>query len=281
MGTEIDFEQILPLVIRDYLPIGLKGLLIAGLLAAFMSTFAATVNAAPAYLVNDVYKRFINPNAPDKTYVRLSYVASLVVVLLGISFGFVGKSINNITIWIISALWAGYAAPNIMKWYWWRFNGFGFFWGMVSGIAAALISPFIYDFMVARGMIEPMHTIYQFPWIFLVSVIGCILGSLLTPPEEDEVLKSFFKTVKPWGFWGPVCQKVLADDPSFEKNPDFMRDCFNVLVGIVWQLSLTVIPLYLCIHENRSALYALVVAVITSVILKFTWYNNLEKEAEA
>src|SRR5690606_23666906 len=64
MGKNLDFEQILPMVLAgDILPSGLLGLLIAGLLAAFMSTFAATVNAAPAYVVNDLYKRYVNANA--------------------------------------------------------------------------------------------------------------------------------------------------------------------------------------------------------------------------
>src|SRR5690606_32125160 len=80
MGADVDFELVLPFAMREFIPVGLLGLLIAALLAAFMSTYAATVNAAPAYLVNDIYKRYVNPNAPEKTYVRMSYAASLAVV---------------------------------------------------------------------------------------------------------------------------------------------------------------------------------------------------------
>ena len=67
MGDEVDFELILPFAMREFMPVGLLGMLIAGLLAAFMSTYAATVNAAPAYVVNDIYKRYIRPDASDRT----------------------------------------------------------------------------------------------------------------------------------------------------------------------------------------------------------------------
>ena len=85
MKTHMDFELVLPYALGHFVPVGLLGLLIAGLLAAFMSNFAATVNAAPPYFVNDIYKRFINPNASAETYVRLSYLASFVVVVLGVA----------------------------------------------------------------------------------------------------------------------------------------------------------------------------------------------------
>ena len=141
MGANVDFEQILPFAIKNFIPIGLMGVLLAGLLSAFMSTFAATVNAAPAYVVNDIYKRYINPTADNKKLIRMSYITSAVFVALGILFGFISESINQVTLWITSALWGGYAAPNVLKWYWWRFNGHGYFWGMISGILGAIILP--------------------------------------------------------------------------------------------------------------------------------------------
>ncbi|HLF66522.1 MAG TPA: sodium:solute symporter, partial [Gammaproteobacteria bacterium] len=125
MGDKIDFELILPYAIKNFIPVGLTGLVLAGLLAAFMSTFAATVNAAPAYIVNDIYKRFINPNADRKVYIRMSYLCSLLVVVIGIGFGYIVESINSVTQWIVSALWGGYTVANVLKWYWWRLNGYG------------------------------------------------------------------------------------------------------------------------------------------------------------
>ncbi len=79
MGPNMDFELVLPMALGRFVPMGLLGFLIAGLLAAFMSNFAATVNAAPPYFVNDIYKRYINPNAQPKTYVRLAYLSSFLL----------------------------------------------------------------------------------------------------------------------------------------------------------------------------------------------------------
>ena len=273
MGANPDFELILPYAIKNFIPIGLKGILIAGLLAAFMSTFAATVNAAPAYLVNDVYKRYINPNASDRRYVWMSYITSILVVIVGIGFGFIVDSIDNVTQWIVNALWAGYASSNILKWYWWRFNGHGFFWGMISGILAALIAPGIMD-----AYFPTLHEIYGFPGIFLVSLIGCYLGSLLTEPTEEDVLKNFYTTVRPWGCWRPIYEKVLQENPAFQKNNDFWRDWFNVAVGIAWQIGLVVAPMFLIIREYKGFVCSAIVVAITTLILKLNWYDKLEDE---
>ncbi len=102
MGAHMDFELVLPYALGKFVPAGLLGFLIAGLLAAFMSNFAATVNAAPPYFVNDIYKRFINPNASPRTYVRLSYLASFVVVLVGVLIGWYVASVNSVVLWIVS-----------------------------------------------------------------------------------------------------------------------------------------------------------------------------------
>ena len=134
MGESVDFETILPMAITRFVPIGFKGLLLAGLLAAFMGTLAAFVNSAPAYIVNDLYKKYINPNAQPKTYVRYSYLASIILVIVGVIFGFYAKSLNALTLWITSSLYGGYAAANVLKWIWWRFNGYGYFYGMLAGL---------------------------------------------------------------------------------------------------------------------------------------------------
>jgi Na+/proline symporter len=266
MGENIDFEMILPMAMKEFVPTGLLGILMAGLIAAFMSTFAATVNAAPAYIVNDIYKRYINPNASDKQYVKMSYIISLSVVVVGISFGlFMVESIDGVTQWIVSSLWGGYAAANVLKWHWWRFNGHGYFWGMVLGLIGSLTLP----------LFLTLPDFYIFPFILVVSLAGCIAGTLLTKPEDDEVLKSFYKQVRPWGFWKPIHEKVVMEDPSFQGNKDFKRDMFNVVIGIIWQTSLVVIPIYLIIRENVSLITAIIILAITSFILKKNWYDKL------
>ncbi|HMK39192.1 MAG TPA: sodium:solute symporter, partial [Bacteroidota bacterium] len=272
MGASIDFEMVLPYALKNLIPVGWVGLILAGLIAAFMSNYAATINAAPAYVVNDIYKRFINPDDHPKKYVRMSYIVSIIFVLLGFLFGLIVGSINEVMLWIVSALWGGYTAANVLKWYWWRLNGYGYFWGMVAGIGAALLMPVLMPSVAA---------IYAFPYILGVSILGCVAGTLLTEPESEEVLIDFYMRVKPWGFWGPVLAKVRQRHPQFRPNRNFGRDMFNVAVGIAWQTSLVALPIFIVIHESTSMLIALAVTVGTSVILKFTWWDRLGEIAES
>jgi Na+/proline symporter len=281
MGTNMDFELVLPYALGRFVPTGLLGFLIAGLLAAFMSNFAATVNAAPPYFVNDIYKRFINPNASARTYVRLSYLSSFVVVLVGAAIGWYVASVNSVVLWIVSGLWGGYTASNVLKWYWWRFNGYGYFWGMVTGIAGSLILPsllpkisLVSGFLQAHSVNSDVALV--FPVTLAISLAGCLAGTWLTKPEDDEILKDFYRRVRPWGFWGPVLAKVRAEDPNFERNKDFWRDMFNIVVGITWQVSLVALPMYVVIQKFRNAAVTAVIIAATSIVLKFTWYDHLK-----
>jgi solute:Na+ symporter, SSS family len=280
MGANMDFERILPSALALFVPAGLLGILIAGFLAAYMSNFAATVNAAPPYFVNDIYKRFINPYAPPKTYVRLSYLSSFVVVVLGILIGWYVTSVNNVVIWIVSALWGGYTASNVLKWYWWRFNGYGYFWGMVAGISSALTVPLLVARSAALQNFAHVHSVnldvsVGFTIIFVLSLVGCFAGTWLTAPEDEEVSKEFYRRVRPWGFWGPILRKVQREDPSFRRNRDFPRDVFNVIVGMIWQIALVALPIYIVIWKLRYAAMTLAVVLVTTLILKFTWYDHL------
>jgi SSS family solute:Na+ symporter len=268
MGGNFNFESLLPIAIRDFVPNGLRGLLVAGLVAAFMSTYAATVNAAPAYLVNDIYKRFIKPNADEKIYVRMSYIVSLAVVIVGCLFGYMTKSVDQVTLWIVNSLWGGYTTANFLKWYWWRFNGYGYFWGMVAGLASLFIVPLLFP---------NLNSLQGFPLILLLSLIGSLAGTLLTPPENYSTLKNFYMNVRPWGFWKPVYEKVIKEHPEFEKNKNFGKDMFNVIVGIIWQLSLMAVPVYMVIHRTIYMIIGIVIILITTIILKFTWWNKLEQ----
>jgi Na+/proline symporter len=281
MGTNMDFKLVLPYALGRFVPTGLLGFLIAGLLAAFMSNFAATVNAAPPYFVNDIYKRFINPNASPRTYVRLSYVSSFAVVVVGAVIGWYVASVNSAVLWIVSGLWGGYTASNALKWYWWRFNGYGYFWGMVTGIASSLILPkLLPGISIVNGLLQahPVNSdvALVFPLTFAISLVGCLAGTWLTKPEDEEVLKDFYRRVRPWGFWSPILAKVRAEDPTFERNKDFWRDMFNIVVGITWQVSLVALPIYIVVQKFRSAVITAAIIAVTSIVLKFTWYNHLK-----
>ncbi|HLP01671.1 MAG TPA: sodium:solute symporter family protein [Opitutaceae bacterium] len=277
-----DLEKILPMVLSTQIPVGVLGFLLAGLAAAFMSNFAATLNAAPAYVVNDIYKRFINPNAGGRREVMLSRVVSLVFLVIGIAVGLLTDRITDVMMWLVGSLYSGFVVANVLKWYWWRFNGYGYFWGMVAGIVGAMVVPELAMLALRhsawlRGIFgEHFNMIYTFPVLFVVSLAGCVLGTLWTKPEDDAVLKRFYRTVNPWGWWGPIRAKVVAEDPGFLPNRNAARDLTNVAVGIVWQLCLVTLPIYIVLRRWDWVAGIAVALVATSTFMKFNWYDKLE-----
>jgi len=262
-----DFEKILPASINNFLPVGILGLVLTGLLGAFMGTFSGTLNAAQAYIVNDIYLKYIDPAAPTKKIIAVNYLVGVIVVAIGIVLGFFAKDVNSVLQWIVGALYGGYIAANIFKWYWWRFNANGFFWGMTAGIAAALVFPYIF---------KDVLPLYVWPLLFLISIAGCLIGTYTAPPSDERVLKQFYKTVRPWGFWTPVHDKVVAEDPAFIPNKGFKLDMFNVVLGIIAQCCLTILPMYIVLWMKMPLLITILILAIIILILKKTWWNKLE-----
>jgi len=267
-GGQLDFEQILPSAINEFVPAGFLGLLLAGLAAAFVSTFSGTLNAAQAYVVNDLYHKYIDPKASQKRTVIVNYASGLLIVVISIVLGFYAKNVNNMLQWIVSALWGAYLSSNVLKWYWWRFNGHGYFWGMVAGIVPALVFPTIWPEMLP---------LYYFPHLMGISLVGCVLGTYLTQPTDRETLKTFYRTVRPWGFWGPIRREVEAEDPNFKRNTNFKRDTVNVVVGVIWQTTFVVLPIYFVLMQWKPVAITAVIAAVTMIFLKKNWYDKLEE----
>ena len=263
---EVDFEKILPAAINQFLPVGILGIVLTGMLGAFMGTFSGTLNAAQAYIVNDVYLKYVNPAASTRKVIAMNYIVGIVVVAVGVTLGFFAKDVNAILQWIVGALYGGYIAANMLKWYWWRFNATGFFWGMMAGIVAALVFPFIFT-----GL-----PLYNWPLLFLISVAGCIAGTYSAPPCSDEILKRFYKQVRPWGFWKPVHLQVQAEDPLFVPNKRFKLDMFNVVLGIIAQTCLTILPMYFILWMKLPLLITVIILGSIILILKRTWWDKLE-----
>lgn len=263
----VDFERILPATINNFLPVGILGLVLTGLLGAFMGTFSGTLNAAQAYIVNDIYLKYVNPTASTKKVIRMNYITGVVVVVIGVVLGFFAKDVNSILQWIVSGLYGGYIAANVLKWYWWRFNANGFFYGMLAGIAGALVFSKLFD---------GVEFLYYFPLLFLISVLGCIIGTYTAPPTEEATLKIFYSTVRPWGFWKPVHEIVIKENPSFEANKRFKLDMFNVALGILAQCCMTILPMYIVLWMKLPLLVTIIILTIIIIILKKTWWDKLE-----
>ncbi len=268
MGVK-DYESVLPAVINEFLPVGVRGMVLAALLAAFMSTFNSTVNAGASYLVVDIYKKYLNPNASQKQLVRAGYLSSFLLIATGIAIGATAQSIHKVFQWIMAALGAGVLLPNFLRWYWWRLNGWGFTAGVLVGIGASLVQAIFFA-------TAPLY-IY-FPVIAGVGLVASVIVSYATPPTDENILVNFYKTIQPAGLWGPVKRHVKKLFPEF-KREFFRISLLNVAVGIPWLFSLWVFPMYLVSRAyGRAAVFAGITAVL-SVVLYFTWYRREIKPA--
>jgi solute:Na+ symporter, SSS family len=266
-----DFERVLPGAINNFLPVGILGIVLTGLLGAFMGTFSGTLNAAQAYITNDIYLKYVNPHASNKKVMTVNYTSGIVVVAVGVMLGFFAKDVNSILQWIVSGLYGGYIAANMLKWYWWRFNANGFFWGMTAGIVPAVALAALKEQQIIHGL-----ELYWWPVIFVLSVAGCILGTFTAPPTDMAVLKKFYSTVRPWGFWKPVHNAVMAENPSFVPNKRFKLDMFNVVLGIAAQCCLTILPMYVVLWLKLPLVVTIAILLVIVMILKKTWWDKLE-----
>jgi len=250
----------------------LMGLVLTGLLGAFMGTFSGTLNAAQAYIVNDIYLKYVNPKATNRQTIYMNYLAGFFVVATGVVLGLFVKDVNTVLQWIVSGLYGGYVASNMLKWHWWRFNANGFFWGMLAGIVPAIALAVLKYEDVLHGL-----DLWYWPVLFFLSLIGSVVGSYATPPTDAETLKSFYKTVRPWGFWKPVHEKVLKEDPAFVGNKNFRLNAFNIALGMIGQMCLTILPMYVVLWLKLPLLITAGILLIIIVILKRTWWDRLNE----
>jgi hypothetical protein len=137
---------------------------------------------------------------------------------------------------------------------------------MLGGVIVAVTS---------RLLIPDIDLMYHMFLIFPASVLACITVCLLTPPDEMRVLKVFYRDIRPWGFWGPVREALAEDTEDVQPNRNCVLDMFNVANGIVWQLCLMAAPMCLVVRRWDAFWWTTGVVVLTSVIMKFTWYDRL------
>jgi Na+/proline symporter len=266
-----DSEKVMPLVLLKFLPTGLRGIVIAGLLAAFMSTFSSTVNSGASFIVRDLWQPYFHPDASEKKSVRFSYIATILLVLIGLGIGTQANSIAQIWSWMMMALGAGVVVPNVLRWYWWRMNGWGYAFGTLGGILLSLVA-----------LLFPSAPVYYvFPLICAASLIASIAVSLATKATDEEILVGFYKSIRPFGFWKPIAMKTgLSKQELFSGSESLSRTTVNVLLAMLAITGLYLFPMYLV---GRWYLYSAIwfgLAIVAIFTLKYTWYRFLPPPGE-
>ena len=270
LGTKIvDPELVLPAVVET-LPIGIKGFLIAGLMAAGMSTFDSTVNAGAAYWVKDIYQLYINPQASEKKLMAHSYMASVFIVIAGLGLMLVFKNINDIWGWITMSIGSGLLLPMLLRWYWSRMNGWGFAIGTLSG----MISAIAFKAIAPAGVTE--YTMFALSTT--VSLIGTIIGTIFTKPTDESTLQLFYNKTRPFGSWGRFKSQLNPEEIQ-AVDKENRRDIFSTVLAVPWQVSFFLLMMSIMFKAWTNVLVLGVVFLVLSISLYFTWYKHLSTDA--
>ena len=264
-----DPELAYPLMIAKVLPAGLKGLLVAAFMAAFMSTVDTHLCWGASYVVNDLYKRFINKTANDKHYLLVSRIS---IVLLLILSGFAAwqmDSISNAWIYIIEIM-SGVAIIGMLRWYWWRINAWSEIMSMISALLLAnglIILNFMHNIgLINEVLIKKLSFFYQDDYsliratlILVVSTILSLIVTLLTKPVESNHLIKFYNKIRPKGFWNPISKQIKNNNDS---NEEIKYSWFGFVIGVLFLNSILFSVGHLVIGNYLISFLLLIIGLI-------------------
>ncbi|MFC1746541.1 sodium:solute symporter, partial [Candidatus Riflebacteria bacterium] len=243
-GINADSEKILPIIIQTLIPVGLKGFVIAGLIAAAMSTFDSTLNAGASYMVVDIYHSYMNPKASKDTLVWASWVATTALAVSGVLIASVLPNINDIWSFITMAIGPAMFIPLFLRWYWPRFNGYGFAIGTGVGMVVAITLKFTSSW--------PLYV--TFPTILGASLVGCIIGSYATDPVDEEILLDFWVMVNPQGFWGKYAKLAVKEGritrtQRFKRHIEQLNEIIATCLAVPFNLAVLLAALAFIFHD--------------------------------
>lgn len=243
-GKIDDVETYYPLMMKEVLPVGMFGVMIASFLAAFMSTIDTQLNWGSSILVNDCYKRFFRKNTTDKEYVTVARIVIVCLAIFGALLSFAVKNISQVWI-IVFSVTAGIGSVYILRWYWWRVNA----WSEISAFSLALAATFIFtgipfskhifffkNTVLGKGLagLYPEQPLFQFPYSIALSIIFIIPAwiaiTFVTRPVSTNHLIAFYKRVYPGGpGWKSIAEKV----PGYEKQGIKIATFLHIILGII------------------------------------------------
>ncbi|MCK5001175.1 MAG: hypothetical protein KAS23_16640 [Anaerohalosphaera sp.] len=266
-----DPEKIMPMVLDRFMTVGMRGLVIAGLIAAYMSTVSSLINSGASMMMRDIWQPFFAKDADAKYLVRKSRAATLILVAMSIIIGFISlrlSSIDGLWRWLMAGLGASYIVPNALRWYWWRMNGWGFTTGTIVGfILSALM-------LVFKDAPQYIMT----PVLLTASLAGCIIGSLVTKPVKAEYIDEFYCRVRPFGLWSVVRQRCNVSSENIDVLIKPGRVVLNFVIGTIATYAWYMLPVYLIGHWWTGAAWTGIMALLTTLTLYFTWYKVLPKD---
>ena len=189
----------------DHLPVALRGLMMAGFLAAYMSTIGTQLNLGASYLTNDLYRRFVRQNASDGHYVTISRWMTVVAMVLAAVVTLFMTSVGDAWKYMLT-LTAGVGLVMILRWYWWRISA----WSEIAALAAsAIVGSLCYVPWIGIAGGDPNATAKRLLITVVATTVVWLAVTFATKPESEETLKRFYERVRPAGNgWGPIARLV-------------------------------------------------------------------------
>jgi Na+/proline symporter len=253
------------MVATNFMPPALRGILIAGFMAAFMSTLATQLNWGSSYLVADLYRRFLKRDGTEKHYVVAS---RLVTVLLVVAAGIVSAELATIRAgWqFVLEAGAGTGGVYLLRWYWWRINA----WSEISAMISALVSTLYINLAAPLGLhvlfTGPEFIVFAKNTLFTTAVTTAVwvTVTLLTRPEPDEVLLRFYRKVRPHAAgW----KRVASLAPEVARTRDLGSNLFSWLLGCVMVYAALFGTGEICFGRYEQGAGFFAVAAITAALL--------------
>ncbi len=246
------------MMIRDLLPAGLKGLLIASFLAAYMSTIASQTVWGTSYIVNDFYRPFISPRSDEKSYVKVSRFTTIILLFFSLLVTSKLEKISDAWRFILECS-GGIGMVLILRWFWWRINA----WSEI----AALIAPFlIYPFLKLIGIEFPNTLLIIIAW----SSVIWVTVTFLTRPTNNEVLRKFYRKVHPGG---PGWKRIASKEPDVQGDSGYLLLFINWIAGSLMVITALFSIGKLILHDYSYSLLFAIIALLCGYVI----YRNMKK----
>ena len=264
IGNDIAYPAMLSL-----LPTGLLGLVLASLIAAFMSTISSHLNWGASYISIDFYKRFIKKNASEKEVVRIGKLSTVLLMILA---GFVSLQLSDSlgAFNILLQIGAGTGSIFLLRWFWWRVNAYSEITGMIISFFVAVYFEWIHESLFDIRLKEYAELLIgvgvtTFSWLFV---------TILTKPTDDDKLMEFYKKIKPYGVgWNGFISKLNIKRIN-DKGDSAMRDLFLVFLGVLMVYFGLFGIGYILYNQMVIGVVLLILSSISFIITNYIMSNN-------
>jgi Na+/proline symporter len=255
------------LMILKCAPIGLVGLLIVSELAGYMSSMDTTMNFGASLIVNDVYRRFLNKNASDRHYVVMGQIATGLMTVAAILVAInIVKGDQSWFLFTNGVLGSFALCVGVLRFTWWRFNKYAELGAMILAFPLGYIVWFKLEYY-DKPFWQALLLLAGTGFVFMVTL------ALLTPPEDPEKLRKFYKRCLPFGFWGPIKKGVELDDYSL-KLLNYKSDFVDIGLSVAFSASLVIAANALFGLWFRTSAGCLIISILTGWILLKRWQRR-------